>query len=247
MSLFQALLGAAIVGLAYIARRIAGDPQLERPIILGPVIGLILGDLHSGIIVGGTLELIFIGAAPFGGTAPPNVAVATAVGTAFAVESHHGVQGALLAAIPAAVAGTLFEVFAKTACSFLLHPADAAAETASGSRIMGIIWIANAVHFLAYAVPTFLALYFGSGAVNSLSHLLGGDIGNGLNAAAAILPAVGFGILLSALYTKKLFPIFVIGFLFAAYGKFTVIGVGLLATALVLVIMSQTRSTAQNS
>jgi fructoselysine/glucoselysine PTS system EIIC component len=245
VSLFQALIGAVIVGLAYLARRIGGDPQLERPIILGPIFGLLLGDLHSGIIVGGTLELIFIGAAPFGGTAPPNVAIATAVGTAFAVESHQGVQAALLAAIPAAVVGTLFELFAKTVCSFLVHPADEAAETASGSRIMGIIWTANAIHFLAYAVPTFLALYFGSGAVNSISHALDGDVGNGLNAAAAILPAVGFGILLSALYAKKLFPIFLVGFLLAAYTDFTVIGVGLLATALVLVILPRTRSTAQ--
>ncbi|GHJ41909.1 PTS sugar transporter subunit IIC [Streptomyces sp. TS71-3] len=247
MSALQALLGAVVVGLAYIARRIGGDPQLERPIILGPVIGLILGDLHSGVIVGGTLELIFIGAAPFGGTAPPNVAIATAVGTAFAVESHQGVQAALLAAVPAAVVGTLFELFAKTSCSFLVHPADRAAESASGSRIMGIVWTANAIHFLAYAVPTFLALYFGSGAVNSISHALDGDVGNGLNAAAAILPAVGFGILLSALYTKRLFPIFVIGFLIAVYTKFTVIGVGLLATAVVLVIMFRNRSTTQTS
>src|ERR1700754_4755968 len=139
MSFLQALIGAVIVGLAYLARRIGGDPQLEPPIILGPIFGLILGDLHSGIIVGGTLELIFIGAAPFGGTAPPNVAIATAVGTAFAVESHQGVQAALLAAVPAAVVGTLFELFAKTACSFLNHPADEAAETASASRILGII------------------------------------------------------------------------------------------------------------
>jgi fructoselysine and glucoselysine-specific PTS system IIC component len=191
------------------------------------------------------LELIFIGAAPVVVTAPPIVEIDTAVGTAFAVESHQGVQAALLAAIPAAVVGTLFELFAKTACSFLVHPAEDAAETASGSRIMAIIWTANAVHFFAYAVPTFLALYFGSGAVNSISHALDGDVGNGLAAAAAILPAVGFGILLSALYAKKLFPIFLVGFLLAAYTDFTVIGIGLLATALVLVILPRTRSTAQ--
>jgi fructoselysine/glucoselysine PTS system EIIC component len=247
MSLLQALLVALVVGLAYLARRIGGDPQLERPIILGPIIGLILGDLHSGIVVGGTLELIFIGAAAIGGTVPPNVAIATAVGTQFAIVSGQGVQGALVAAIPAAVVGTLFELFAKGSCSFLVHHADAAAEKGSARRIMTTVWIGNAIHFLAYAIPTFIALYFGSGAISSVSHALGGDTGKGLNAAAALLPAVGFGILLSVLYTKKLFPIFLVGFALAAYTDFTVIGVALLALALLLVIQPRTPSTPQTS
>ncbi|MFW6694789.1 PTS sugar transporter subunit IIC [Streptomyces sp. MAR4 CNX-425] len=243
MSLQMSLLVAVIVGLAYLARRIAGDPQLERPIVLGPILGLLLGDLDTGLVVGGTMELIFIGAAPFGGTAPPNVAIGTAVGVSIAIETGQGVESVLVAAVPAAVLGTFFELFAKGSSSFLVHYIDRAAEADDGRRIFATMWCSNAIHFLSYAVPTFMAVHFGAPAVESVVDALDGRVNDGLLTAAAILPAVGFGILLSVLFTKTLFPVFLIGFALAAYTEFTVLGVALLATALVLVLQ-RSRATA---
>lgn len=244
MSLAQAALIAVVVALAYLARRIGGDPGLERPIVLGPIVGLILGDLQTGIIVGGSLELVFIGASPIGGSVPPNVAIGAAIGTALAVGSGHGVQAALVAAIPAAVVGTFFELFAKTVCSFLVHRADRAAAEARGRSIMAVVWAGNAVHFLAYAIPTFLVLRFGGSAIQSLLSGLNEHVQAALNTAAALLPAVGFAILLSVLYNKMLFPLFFVGFAVAAYTDFSVIGIAILATALVAVIMRRPSSSA---
>jgi mannose/fructose/N-acetylgalactosamine-specific phosphotransferase system component IIC len=237
MTLSQSLLIAFIVAAFYLARRIGGDPQLERPIILGPIVGLIAGDFQTGLIVGGTLELVFIGAATFGGTAPPNVAIGSAVGIALAIASGEGVEAALVLAVPAAVLGTFCELFAKTVCSFLVHRADSAAEEARGRSILRVIWVGNGVHFFAYFIPTFLALYFGSTAVENFINSLSDDVMAAMNTAAAILPAVGFGILLSVLYNKTLFPVFFAGFAISAFSGFTVIGIAILATALVLVIM----------
>lgn len=236
MSLTQAILIALVVALSYLARRILGDPQIERPIILGPIVGLIAGDLETGLIVGGTLELVFIGAATFGGTAPPNVAIGAGIGTALAISSGHGVETALVLAVPAAVLGTFAELFAKTICSFLVHRADAAADRADGRAILQIIWVGNAIHFLAYFIPTFLALRLGQTAVSNFVEGLSDDVIAGMNSAAAILPAVGFGILLSVLYNKSVFPLFFAGFVIAAFTGFTVIGVAILATAVVLAV-----------
>jgi mannose/fructose/N-acetylgalactosamine-specific phosphotransferase system component IIC len=237
VSFLQALLIAVIVGLAYLARRIGGDPGLERPIILGPIVGLILGDMQTGIIVGGSLELVFLGASPIGGSVPPNVAIGAAIGTALAVGSGNGVQTALVTAVPAAIVGTFFELGAKTVCSFLVHRADRAAEEASGRSILAVVWVGNAVHFLAYAIPSFLVLRFGSSALQSLLSGLNEDVQAALNTAAALLPAVGFAILLSVLYNKALFPLFFAGFSLSAYTGISVIGIAILATALVVVIM----------
>lgn len=247
MSLTQALLIALVVAGAYLARRILGDPQLERPIILGPIVGLIAGDMQTGLIVGGTLELVFIGAATFGGTAPPNVAIGSGVGIALAIASGHGVETALVLAVPAAVLGTFCELFAKTVCSFLVHRADAAAERADGRAITQIIWLGNLIHFLAYFVPTLLALRLGANAVSNFVEGLSPDVVNAMNTAAAILPAVGFGILLSVLYNKSLFPVFFAGFAVAVFTDFTVIGVAILATALVLVIFQNIRGGGQST
>lgn len=38
-----------------------GSTHMHRPVVLGPLVGLVLGDLHTGILTGGTLELVWMG------------------------------------------------------------------------------------------------------------------------------------------------------------------------------------------
>lgn len=38
-----------------------GLTHMHRPVVLGPLVGLVLGDLHTGILTGGTLELVWMG------------------------------------------------------------------------------------------------------------------------------------------------------------------------------------------
>jgi PTS system mannose-specific IID component len=38
-----------------------GASLLSRPLVLAPLVGLVLGDIKQGIIIGATLELIFMG------------------------------------------------------------------------------------------------------------------------------------------------------------------------------------------
>lgn len=241
MSLFTALLLAVIAGAAYLTRRIGGDTQFERPIVLAPIVGLILGDLETGVIVGGSFELIFIGAAAIGGAVPPNIVLATVIGTSFAIESGGGAETALLVGVPAAVVASSFELLAKGGSSFLVHRADSYAQTANGRAITGVVWAGNALHFFAYAVPAFLALYFGQSAVETLTDALSDQANDGLITTASLLPAVGFGILLTVLYNRALFPLFFVGFAVAAYTGFTVVGIVLLAVAFMLFQYQRTR------
>lgn len=44
--------------------------SLYQPIVTGAVIGLILGDLNTGLLVGGTYQLMTIGNMPIGGAQP---------------------------------------------------------------------------------------------------------------------------------------------------------------------------------
>ena len=43
-----------------------------RPIVVSPVIGALLGDLQTGVMVGATLELVFMGAIQIGAAVPPD-------------------------------------------------------------------------------------------------------------------------------------------------------------------------------
>ena len=64
-----------------------GTPYLNRPIILGPLVGLILGDFTTGIVIGATLEVFFLGQMAIGSYIPPDAAVGGVLGTAFAINA----------------------------------------------------------------------------------------------------------------------------------------------------------------
>jgi mannose/fructose/N-acetylgalactosamine-specific phosphotransferase system component IIC len=244
MSFGSVLIVSLITGLAYLQRRMLGDCQLERPIVLGPLIGLLLGDLSAGLQVGASLELVFMGAQAIGGSVPSNVAIASALGTAVSISSGSGLEGALMVAIPTAVVASSFELFAKTVCSFLAHGVDKYAESGSSKGISMLVMVGNLIHFLAYFMPTFLALYFGSSFITNITTAIPGNIMRGITAVGTLLPALGFGMLLSNLSTKKLIPYFFIGFAVAAYvPAFGVMGVAIIGVACLLIFVNTSKAT----
>lgn len=230
-----ALVLAFIAGFSYFSRRFMGDLYLERAIILGPLTGLIMGDLPTGLLIGGTLELIFMGAADIGGSVPPNLPIGSVLGTAFAISAGLSVEEALVIAIPAALVGSFFELLAKTVSTLFVTGAEKYAEEGNSAGISAMVHLGNLAHFLAIAIPTYIALAFGGEAVAAMSASIPDNLRNGIRVAGAVLPALGFGILLSTLATPALLPWFFLGFVLAAYAKFGVLGaafVGFIAAAI---------------
>ncbi|MEA4895156.1 MAG: PTS sugar transporter subunit IIC [Oscillospiraceae bacterium] len=247
MSFGSVLVVSLIAGLAYLQRRMLGDCQLERPIVLGPLVGLLLGDVSTGLQVGASLELVFMGAQAIGGSVPSNVAIASVLGTAVSVTSGTGLEGALVVAIPTAVVATSFELFAKTVCSFLAHGVDKYAEEGNSNGISMVVQLGNLIHFLAYFVPTFLALYFGATFITDMTTAIPGNIMAGIKAVGALLPALGFGMLLSTLSVKKLIPYFFIGFAIAAYvPAFGVMGVAIIGVAYIIIYVNTNKPAVNN-
>jgi fructoselysine and glucoselysine-specific PTS system IID component len=80
-----------------------GSSLLSRPLVLGPLVGLVLGDLTQGVIIGATLELIFMGNIKVGAAIPPDVITGGVLGTAFAIMSGKGAAIALAIAIPISI------------------------------------------------------------------------------------------------------------------------------------------------
>lgn len=230
-----ALILAFFAGFAYFARRFMGDLYLERAIVLGPLTGLIMGDLPTGLIIGGTLELIFMGAADIGGAVPPNLPIGSVLGTAFAISGNLKLEEALVIAIPAALLGSFFELIAKTISTIFVDGAERFADKGNASGVALMVHLGNLAHFLAIAVPAFLALSLGGKAVEAISTGIPVWLRDGIRVAGAVLPALGFGILLSTLATPSLLPWFFVGFALAAYLKVGVLGAaffGIMAAAI---------------
>lgn len=45
---------------------LTGTSYLQRPIVLGPLVGLVMGDMVTGTIMGATMELAMVGAISVG-------------------------------------------------------------------------------------------------------------------------------------------------------------------------------------
>ena len=98
------MLNAFLVALAVFicvgGAELIGFTMLNRPIVIGPLVGLFLGDLHTGVIIGASLEAVFMGVVNIGGASAAEPGIATAVGTAFAIMLGKGSEVALTLALP---------------------------------------------------------------------------------------------------------------------------------------------------
>ncbi len=59
-------------GVAAVERKGAAQLMLSRPLVLAPALGLLLGDVWTGLLLGVPLELLFLGGVNLGGSVPQN-------------------------------------------------------------------------------------------------------------------------------------------------------------------------------
>jgi len=220
-----------------IDERVLGASMMNRPIILGPLVGLILGDLHQGIIIGATLETMFIGIVTIGAALPPDVGVAGVLATALAILTNTGADVAVTLALPFAVLAQGYNMFVFTINSYFVSKGIKSAEEGSPRKMAKWHFTPLLVRF-PVAILCFLVVYLGADAANFLVNLIPKKVMGGFTVAAGLLPAVGFAMLVQMMISKKLAPFFFIGFILATYFKMDVIGVSVLALLIVLIILS---------
>ena len=61
----EAFLVALAVFICVGGAELAGFTMLNRPIVIGPLVGLFLGDLSTGVTVGAALEAVFYGSGKY--------------------------------------------------------------------------------------------------------------------------------------------------------------------------------------
>lgn len=211
-----------------------GLTHVHRPLVTGAVVGFILGDLTTGIIVGATLDLVWMGLIPIGGALPPNVVIGGIIGTSLAILAHVDSQAAVGLAMPFAVAVQALLTLLNTALSPLMHVADRYAENADYNGIYRINYAALAIMFIFYFIIAFLPIYFGASQAAVLVQALPDWIIGGLSLAGGIMPAVGLAMLLKVMLKKEYTGYFILGFLLAAYLKLPIMAIALMGLAVAL-------------
>jgi PTS system mannose-specific IIC component len=219
-----------------------GNYTLGRPLVAGLVVGLILGDLKTGIIVGAAIQVVYIALVTPGGTVSADVRAVSYIGIPLAMVAIKGMgidpsssQAQQMAIALGAAVGTLGTVlFYGTATINLVwqHMGWKAVEKGDFHKLylvdMGLPWIS---HLICSFIPTLLITRMGSSMVDVIKTSLpmDGIAMKTLFTVGSLLPAVGVAILLKQVVTKITdLVIFLLGFTLAA-----AMGVNLIGAAIV--------------
>lgn len=220
-----------------------GSTMHNRPIVIAPLVGLALGDLTTGIMIGATLELVWLGAFPIGASNPPDMVSGTIIGAAFVISTGQEIAAAVALAVPIA---TLVLIFDNALMSFFIPWLCAKADKhAENGNIKGV---EKMFYWAVFGLKGTLSLLVGLGfyvgvpIIEKILAFIPDFVIEGLNVATGLLPAIGFAMLARMLVTKKLVPYLFLGFLLSAYLNMPLLGIALFGTIVAFLIVSKDNS-----
>jgi mannose/fructose/N-acetylgalactosamine-specific phosphotransferase system component IIC len=209
--------------------------SVGSPVVAGAIVGILLGDAKTGIVIGGTLHLVYMGVIGVGAAIPANKTTATTIAVALCILSGLDQETAIALAVPASVMGQLSNILAWVINATWMHMGDKYAEDAQWDKMTRLTWIGSAVFFIVKFVPIFLSIYFGAPFVAALNENMPPLISRWLNVSKGMLPALGFGMLFSMMYKPKYVPYFIIGFIMTAVFKGSLLAIAALGIAAAMI------------
>lgn len=229
ITIIQALLIALWTGFA-LSGQLLGI-YTNRSLVLSFGVGLILGDLPTAITVGAIGELAFMGfgVSP-GGTIPPSPLGPGIFGALLAVTNKSiDAQTAFSLSIPFAIAIQFAITTINTLMSFSPALARKAIEEDNDKKFTFYANLSLYLLILAGAVIGFVAA-ISTSSVNQLVDKIPEFVTNGLSMAGAMIPAVGFAMILSNMLRKENVAFILLGYVLAAYLGLPLMGVAIFAT-----------------
>ncbi|MCM0648991.1 PTS sugar transporter subunit IIC [Clostridium swellfunianum] len=203
----------------------------RNPVVTGLIVGIIMGDLKTGLLVGGTLQLLTLGIGTYGGASIPDYATATIIAGALAISTGKGTDFAIGIGVPAALLLVQLDVLARMSNVFFQHRAEKYAGERKYEKLELMNILGLSTWLISRFIPIFICLYFGEGLVKQLLAVSPAWLMGGLKVAGGVLPALGVALLLKYLPIKAYAAYFIVGFVLVAYLNMPMTGVALLGFA----------------
>ncbi len=214
-------------------------------VIAGLGVGLILGDPVTGLAVGAVLELMSLGVGAYGGASVPDYWLGAITGTMVAVMSGKGADFGVLVGVPLSVLAIQLDVLVRTATTFFVHKAKAAADRGNVAVAYRWLWNGYTFWFLKYIVPVVLLFAIGADAMSAFVNWVPQWFIAGFSIAGGLLPVVGIAILLRFMNTKAHLPFLIFGFALVAYLKVPMVGVAVFGLAAAILVFRAASKQAQ--
>lgn len=209
----------------------AGLFTFGRPLVLGFLVGLVLGDPVTGTTIGAAIQLIYLGILTTGGSYPADAALAGIIGTAVAITSGISPTEAVAIAVPVGLAGTVLNQLKKLTAVPFTHMADRYAAEGKANKIVfaNVVFPQIAVAAL-YMIPCTLACYFGVNAISdTVNYLAGSVILSILSVIGGVLPVIGISMNMKAIFKGDARAFFFVGFILVVYLKLDLIAISAFA------------------
>lgn len=225
-----------------------GSTMHNRPIIIAPLVGLVLGDLRMGIMIGGTLELVFMGAFPVGASNPPDFVSGAIISTAYVIMTGKDVTAAVVLAVPIATLVLLIDNLQMTVLlTWASHIADKYAEKGDIKGVERVQIIAGIGNKVLLALVVGLGYVLGVPAIERILQNIPEFVTRGLDVAAGLIPAIGFAMLARMMLTKSTVPYLVLGFILVAYLNIPIIGVALFGLVAALIYINKSSASGKEA
>lgn len=241
--MIQTLMIFIVAVLGYLNSFLA-SAMINRPLVMGALVGLVLGDLRTGVMVGATLELVWLGAMAIGASNPPDMTSGSIIGTAYVIVTGSDVAASVALAVPVSMLmQSIWNLLMMIIVPMLAAKADEYALACDQKGIDRMHYLATFIQVIILSVLTAIGFYVGSSVMENLVNSIPVFITNGLNYAMGIIPAIGFAMLARMIVNKKLACFLFLGFLLVAYFNLSIVGVTAIACVIAAILIFNTNGT----
>ena len=239
ITLLQALLITVFSILSNLMFPLLGDIGgyfgIGRPMIAGTIVGIILGDPKTGMLIGATLNAVYMNSQAVGNVMSSDVTMAGYTATALAMAGGSNTATALALSLPIGIFGALLFTAQNAVCVFVCHQCDGYAAKGDTKKmwLFGIIVPAIIFNLIRFAI-TFPVIYYGAQYSAVIEDWMPEALTNAMGAVGGMLPAVGMALLLKVMVTKPThWAFFLFGFV-----AYAVLGIGSVPLTIIAIVMA---------
>lgn len=210
---------------------------LKSPLFIGTVLGLLCGQLETGLICGGSIEMVYLGMVAAGGNIPSDRCFAALIAIPVALQTGVTPEVAVSIAVPLGVIGVFVNNLRRTGNAFLVHKAD---KYADQGNIKGIWRCATTYSFIFGFLIRFPIVFivnlFGADFVTGVLAVTPQWLLTGFNVMGGLLPALGFATTIFMIGKTKFIPLFIIGFFMVQYLQIPTMAAAIFGICIALLI-----------
>ena len=209
------------------------NTMMDRPIFVGFLTGLVLGDVKTGIIIGAQLELIFLGVVFVGNATSAEATTGTSIAVAFNILYGLSVQEAIAIGCTLSYVCLVMQTFEPVFSEFFQQITDKYLLEDKQRKFEISAWVLGMLDTSFSCFFAFLAVAFGGEMVQKLLASMPEFILTGISVAGSMLPAVGIAVLASLLWDKKTSIYFLFGYFVMRY-----LGIDLIFLAIIAIFIA---------